>query len=236
MGIYTPRNGELMAPVSMGILAHLTGHMARMDDPTCRALMAQFFCAAYFKPCTIIPAGAGTMAEPQVFPRLLCKEICIEASLCWSHIQELTNAYGARDPDCNGVIAGEEYNMYEAIIFEGAEASLSLLRGAEIYPEGQFDFSSEDGVVTAECFTYDHEAEALQNTLSDLVDWSCAKRGGQCTCTVRAALSEFYVHDRGILHNALSFYPFWVCGLLRQCVSSADEAFEQCLFCQDWQC
>jgi hypothetical protein len=99
-----------------------------------------------------------------------------------------------------------------------------------LYPEGQFGFSSEGSVVTAECFTYDHEAEALQNTMSDLVDcpgglMRNVESSAHALCVLPCPSSMFTTEEYSTMHLAFTipgFAAFFVnaCLVLTKLLSS----------------
>jgi hypothetical protein len=142
--------------------------MATMSND-CKAVLGEFFCSTYFKPCHVVPSDTpGVMQE--VFPRQLCKDTCLRVKElgCESMLVD----FGLRSVNCDGRVAMEDFGMLESNLYEGVEASLALLHDTEMFPEGAYSISSGTGeIVDTECFTYDLvKDELLQSRLSDIID------------------------------------------------------------------
>jgi hypothetical protein len=166
MNIYVPRNGAIMAPVSMMMLQSVS-QTVLLSNPDCRAIVGEFFCATFFKPCIVVPS----LENLEVYPQLPCRGACVDGLAC---LGDALAAFGIdASQRCTGRI-GQEEAMMVANLFEGPEVSVSVYHGLDMYPTSTFEIHSDHkGLVSSECFSYEAEREKLATIMSNREDFTC---------------------------------------------------------------
>jgi hypothetical protein len=171
MSIYVPRNGAIMAPVSMMMLQSVSQTIL-LSNPDCRAIVGEFFCATFFKPCIVLPSLENPeFTMPEVYPQLPCRSACVDGLAC---LGDALAAFGIdASQRCTGRI-GQEEAMMVANLFEGPEVSVSVYHGLDMYPTSTFEIHSDQkGLVNSECFSYEAEREKLATIMSNREDFTC---------------------------------------------------------------